>query len=363
VGCSEKHGTYFEYRSSPLSEKVTIDYELSNYDAVQNSFVTSLYSKKIDPKRTALVIIDLWPPKFLDSLTIKYINPLIEEVDSLGMKVIYSPSSGPFNRHLEKIENGIYFFNQDMMDKYLLDNKIENLIYIGFDPLYCVLDKPNGIYSYQARNNEDIDMFALDIGLLSTTKEMKQTALELFKKNNIGVIKSLSMEPRNDSPEKTLEDVFGKTRTFVKPGNHFVVIFEKDSVNDEFNEFKSKLKNSNIEFAEVINGRMTYQHKEIPPHGFVKLLRDAKVNNLYYSGYHINNEILWSDYGLISLYIKHRYNKVPIPRLYFINDLVYTVPSDKLPHEVEKYTIINHYRGMNNIMSSTLLEGVLENEK
>ncbi len=354
--CAEKHGTYFEFFSNPLNDRVSIDYELSSYNEDQKKFVTSTYSKNIDPKRTALVIIDLWPPKFLDSLTIKYINPLIKEVDSLGMKIIYSPSSGPLNRHLEILDDGIFFFNQDMMDKYLLDNNIENLIYVGYDTLYCVLDKPNGIFSYLARNGHEIEMFALDIGLLSSTAEMKTMAIELLKKNRIGFIKNCKIKAPKNFPENTLTDVMAKVQNETKSGSHFAIIFKKDTISQEFNEFKQKLVENNIDYAEVVENKMIYHGQMIPPHKFIRVLRSGQFGNIYYAGYHINNEILWSDFGLITLYIKLRYNKVPLPRLYVLNDLSFAVASDGISPEMEKSTIINHYHGLNNIMSSTLLE-------
>ena len=53
------------------------------------------------------------------------------------------------------IENSVTFFYLDVMDEYIDDNKIENIFYVGFDALYCVIDKPNGIFSFKNRNKKE----------------------------------------------------------------------------------------------------------------------------------------------------------------------------------------------------------------
>lgn len=363
VGCSQEKGKYFEHKSYPFGKEIEIEYEVSNYDSNKKSYITKVEETDIDPNKTALVIIDLWRLQFLDSLTINYINPLVKELDSLGVSIIYSPSNGLLNRHLEKLSHGTYFYNLDMMDKYIRDKGIENLIYVGYDTLYCILDKPNGIFSFQSRNSKDFKMFVMEKGVLSATEEMKKTGIELLKKNDIGVIKTEEINFLPTYHEQTNKNILATTKNGIKSGSHFVVIFKKDSTGSEFKNFEINLEQKSIPYAEVFEGNMTYDGNPLSEYDFVKLLREKAINNIYYTGYHINNEILWSDYGLISMYMRVRYNEVPMPRFYCLNDLTYVTPSDKIAPEIEKATIINHYHGLNNIRSESLLENILETQE
>ena len=358
LGCSEEKGKYFEHTSNPLSNSIKINYTLSKYDEQQDLYIDELNEAKIDPNKTVLVIIDLYRLNYLDPVITGYINPLIHEVDSLGFKVLYAPSGGPQHRQLSIIDNGIHIYNMDMMDKFILDYEIENLVYIGFDALYCVLDKPNGIYSYLSRNEHNVRMFVMEEGIRSYTEEMKKTALELLKKNNIGVINTNALDLSVNYPNKTNADLLALTKEEVPPGKDFVILFKKEEADREFLEFEIDLKKNRVEYAVVTDNQLYYKEKPISSYDFIKLFHKLEVTNLYYAGYYLNNEILWSDYGLISMYIKRRYNAIEVPNLYLINDFCYIAPGQNILPEIEKYTIVNHYRGVNNILSTSFIEGV-----
>ena len=360
LGCSEKKGKYFEYTPYEFSDKIKIEYKLSKFDETKKLYVDELNDEKIDPNKTAFVIIDLWRLNFLDPIVTDYINPLIQEVDSLGMKVLYAPSGGPQHRKLTILKNGVHFYNMDMMDKFILDNEIENLIYIGFDTFYCVLDKPNGIYSYLSRNNYNVKMFVMQDGVRSYTDEMKTTAIELLKKNNVGVIKTDSFNLSVPYPQKTITDLFASTKKDVPPGKDFIILFKNGVLDSNFLEFEAIVERNTIDYAVVSGNQLYFKDEPVSFNNFMKLIHEIEVDNLYYAGYYLNNEILWSDYGLISMYIKKRYNAIKIPNLFFINDLCYIAPGQNIPSEVEKYTIINHYRGIDNILSSTLIKSFSE---
>lgn len=160
-----------------------VEYTLSHYNQIEKKYIDVKHETIIDPHKSALVIIDIWEDKFLDSMTINFINPLINELSRLGMKIIYAPSQNEQNKNLLIIDKGIIFYNHDIMDEYLFDHEIENLFYVGFDSYYCVLDKPNGIFSYRLRDyDKNMKIFLFEEGVTSSTKEMKETTISLLKK-------------------------------------------------------------------------------------------------------------------------------------------------------------------------------------
>jgi len=362
VSCDQEKGEYFEHSTSPFSDKIKIEYTVSEPKRNTEGFVDVSKRTSIDPSKTALVIIDLWRLNYLDSVVVNYINPLVNEMDSLGIKIVYSPSGGPQHRSLDLLENGVHFYKLDMMDKFVSDYEIENLIYIGFDTMYCVLDKPNGIYSFLERNGTEVNVFVMENGMRSSTEEMKLVALELLKKNNVGVIKN-KKELEVRFPKKTKTNVFELTEEEVQKGNSFMVFFEKEEVDVDFQNFKMRVAGMNIPFAVVRDGEMFFEDKALSPFDFLKLHHKLNIDNLYYAGYYLNNEIMWSDYGLISMYIKKRYFEIDIPQRFLVNDLCYINPSDTILPEIEKYTITNHYRGVKNILSATFLKQIEEDAR
>src|SRR5690606_26829437 len=169
----------------------------------------TLHKTKIVPERSALVLIDVWRDEFLDQFVIDHINPLIEEFNTNGAKVIYAPSQMPENENLMVVDEGIHFYDFETMDSYLHENSILNLFYAGFDTFYCVLDKPNGVYNFKMRNKYS-RTFLLERGVLSYTKEMMEASMELLKKNGVGVI------PYSNGvksfPQETITDINAKTK-------------------------------------------------------------------------------------------------------------------------------------------------------
>lgn len=358
LGCGDKKGEHMVYEKEFFENAITIDYTLSEYAEDKAIYVDKIHQLEIDPEKSALVIIDLWQEKIFDSLTVRYINPLINEFNNLGMKIIYAPSTKPQNKNLSIVKDGIYFYDYDLMDKYLIENQIDNLFYTGADTFYCVLDKPNGIFSFGSRNNS-VRQFLLEDGVTSATKEMKQAALELLKKNGVGIVSSNKTIPDFPYEMKTSTDVKAKTKKEIRKRNNFILIFKGKEKNKALEHFEHELNINRIPHAVIKNNRMLHQGNEISPNGFIKLLRDHQIYNLYFSGFHLNNEMLWGDFGLTSLYIKIRYNGVKgLPWPYFITDLSFIAPSENMDPQLEKATIINHYRMAYNIESKTILEGI-----
>src|SRR5690606_29610625 len=244
------------------------------------------------------------------------------------------------------------------MDSYLHENSILNLFYAGFDTFYCVLDKPNGVYNFKMRNKYS-RTFLLERGVLSYTKEMMEASMELLKKNGVGVI------PYSNGvksfPQETITDINAKTKNSApnsKENSFFIFYPSNDELESSIlDNFKLELDNLEVKYGVVEEGTLIVEEQEIAPENFIKFLRDNKVWSLFYAGAHLNNEIIWSEYGVLPMYIKSRYQLVRgIPQPYVINDLVFMAQSASMDKDHEKATILNHYRKIYNITSTTLLD-------
>ena len=73
VGCKMDSDKQLAYQKNVLSNGITIEYILSEYNKEKNLYVDIEKEIEIDPERSALVLIDVWEDSFLDSITIKKI--------------------------------------------------------------------------------------------------------------------------------------------------------------------------------------------------------------------------------------------------------------------------------------------------
>ena len=340
-----------------------VEYILSRYDEIEKKYINVEQEKIIDPHKSALVLIDIWGKyEFMDSMIINFINPLIKKLSGLGMKIIYAPSQNSQNENLLIIDKGVIIYNTDIMDEYLFYHEIENLFYVGFDTYYCVLDKPNGIYSFKLRDHEKkMNIFLVEEGAVGYSQEIKREAISLMKKNNVGIIKYIE-GPYNESfSRKTIEDPNFNMIEEINNGNDFVLIFKNEKLNKSLIEFENELINKNINFGTVIDGKLYYNSQIISSSvEYLDFLKRMEINNLYYSGYYLNNEILWSKFGIIALNIKYKYYQVSGPSYFVINDLSYIIPSEDIKPEIEKIVILNNYWGVGikNIHSDKFLYGL-----
>ena len=169
----------------PVSlNKLKVEYTISNYNPIEKKYIDVKQETILDPRNSALVIIDVWEREFLEPMILNFINPLIKQLSGYGMRIIYAPSQMKQNKKLLIIDEGVTFYHVDIMDSYLFHHKIENLFYVGSDAFYCIIDKPNGIFSYGLRDHDKkVKIFLFEEGVISFTKEMKQTSLSLLKKN------------------------------------------------------------------------------------------------------------------------------------------------------------------------------------
>jgi len=348
---------FYTNYGTPLAHPLPFEYVLSEYDANREIYVDINSSTAVDAEKSALVLIDVWQNEFLDTLVINSINPLIRRFDVMGAKVIYAPSIEPHNENLTILDGSISFYEEEEMDDYLEVHGIQNLFYVGFDTFYCILDKQNGMYSMRTRN-KDLNLYLIDQGVQSYTREMKNTAMELLKKNDVGIVNFPAFDQKMTYPQNTNFDIFAKTKDKIRPGNTFVTLFKNEEKDHELEKFERELVDLDINYAIVSDNRLYYKGRELSKPDYIRLLQDLETSNHYYAGFHLNNEILWSNFGIRSLYIEARYNKVPLPWPYIVNDLAFMVPSEAIDTEIEKATIINHGRIAHNIESRTLINNL-----
>ncbi len=338
-----------------------IRYMLSRYDRNRNRYIDVERGVTVDPRRSALVVIDAWDRDYLDSMIVNFINPLIKELSELGVKVIYAPSQNQQSDRLLVTRESVTLTHSEIMDDYLMYHEIENLFYVGYDTYHCLSDKPNGIFSYRLRNGDRAHrVFVFEKGVASQTREMKEVAISLLKKHDVGVIMSECDVFTEIFPETTKVDVFATTVCQIDSGNNFVLIFKKDELDEDLSQFEQYLRENGVDFGVVQNGELIYKDRTIIDiYKLMQLLKWLEVRNIFYCGYHLNREILWSEFGVTPLYIKKRYFGIAeLPVTYIINDLSYLIPSCSIDPMIEKAVVINHYRDIKNILSTTLVIGL-----
>ncbi|MEM5565631.1 hypothetical protein WNY78_10970 [Psychroserpens sp. AS72] len=358
--CANGFSQKVEYGNSTFDKnKVNLEYVVSKYDGNQEAYIDEIKQKKLNPKNCAIVLIDVWDMDFLKPMVNEFLNPVIKDLSSIGFNIIYAPSQEKQHKDLLQVENGITFYNDDIMDSYIEKNDIKHIFYLGFDALYCVIDKPNGLFAFKNRNsNKNLNYYAFDKGLSSYSIGMRAAALRLFKKNDIGVIVTDKVNFNNYNSDKINKHLRSKTVKKLPAGKNLVLIFKNDKVNDTLNNFEANLKKANINYLTVSDNKLYTKDKVLTNDSeFLDLLIKQEIDNIYYAGYYLNNEILWSEFGVTNLYIHKRYMGIKeLPKIFFVNDLVYIAKTLKSDSIIEKFIILNHYRGIKNIFSKQLIK-------
>ena len=63
----------------------------------------NLHATKLTQDNTAIIVIDVWDDKLLDSYVKESLNPFLEEAKKEGYLLINAPSQGKLNKNLNKI--------------------------------------------------------------------------------------------------------------------------------------------------------------------------------------------------------------------------------------------------------------------
>jgi len=323
---------------------------------IDSKFEVLYKNLEIRPENSAIVVIDIWEDKFLDDFVKFKVNHFIKKMANKGFTIIYSPSQNKMNKHLVKV-NGYTLYNLDSMSPILEKKKIKNIFYIGFDTLLCVFDKPNGVFHFK-NNNHKYNIFMIQDLLVSYTKDMKDFALNILMKNGYNIINSEELyKIFKESNNKDLIFKYPKTTNyhltnqFLSGVNPLVLIYGK------MDNLKSKLKKDNIRYLEVIDNKIILDNKKIiiDTITFVDYLIQNNITDLIYSGYYINQNILYGKFGILQLYIKERYKRIKLPKRFILRNFNYVNFSSNMTAETERAVIVNHYRNINLINLDTII--------
>jgi nicotinamidase-related amidase len=348
---------------------------------------------KIDPKKTALMVIDLWDGvNFLEDI-IKYkINPLLALARKNKITVIHAVSDSPPNykaHHDLSIEpEDIFIYGYDLADGYLYRQGIDTLLYVGFDALLCVLDKPNGIFNILSRNPNFKTILIRD-AVISENEEMKITAINLVE-SQLGC--SLTTEDLFNYFQVTPpEEIFHPIKTsfttsfnlaesdepLLASETALVVVGLNNDIRNSYwqgeieNLIQTKIvpilkvareKNLTIIYAPGYDKEMSTEIKPLENESvvtsekkFMQIIIENHLKNLLYVGYGLNGEILFGPAGITRMYMQSRYKKNPTVAYYLIKDAVLTFETPETKdNEIIKNTLLKYYREMNLISSEKL---------
>ena len=345
----------------------------------------------IDPKKTAIIIIDLWNKKYLDKFANHKIIPLIELARRKNIVIVHAPSHNYKNIHhsIKVHPEDIVIKNYRDGNKELSSRNIDTLLYVGYDALSCVLDKPLGIFHTHLRNKNFKTILIRD-GIMSKTYEMGQLATNIVE-TNFGcsvTIKDIYNYFKENPPQKIHYDVaFPKTSSFdldnrklaFKSSETAIVIvnfFDKSDNKEIEKNAKNKIipliehaRSNNIPtiytiFSKNDSGTYKFQlneYKISSEKEFVDILKKKQIKKLLYAGHFLNRGMLFGPAGISRLYIQKRYEfknfLIPkLPDYYVISDasLAFETPETS-PNQTFKKTLLKYYRDIKAITSENII--------
>jgi hypothetical protein len=72
------NGQVFKTEKVKQNANIEFEFTVSQFNELSGKYIDLIKSQKIDPKKSVLVLIDVWDLEFLDSMIITTINPLIK---------------------------------------------------------------------------------------------------------------------------------------------------------------------------------------------------------------------------------------------------------------------------------------------
>ena len=142
-------------------------------------------SIEINPKKTAIIVIDLWNENALTQLILERINPLLKAARQKGVLIIHAPSQRYEDIHpdLDMHADDLLISGYDDFGQELYKRQIDTLLYAGFDTLFCVLDKPLGaINNYINHIGKNFKYILIRDGTSSECYETQVLGINIFEK-------------------------------------------------------------------------------------------------------------------------------------------------------------------------------------
>jgi hypothetical protein len=346
-----------------------------------NSFID------INPKKTALVLIDLWNSQELTDLVCNKINPIIKIAREKGVLIIHSPSQDYENIHhdLDIHPNDLLITGYDDFGRELINKEIDTLLYAGFDTLFCVLDKPLGAinnyfrtfegsgYRYilirDSTSSECKETYDLGINLFEKLFRLTTTVLDICNFFNVrlsNVSTSTDIAFTSCSNKKNI--IKSNRVSSIYTDNSAIVLFDDNRSEIDLSEILNWGKHSGIKIIQCLvnSNSKKYQSIEYIPSEkkFIQFIRNHRINNLFYLGGGLDDEMIFGHCGIMRLYIQKRYKNNPMPDCYIVEDCSW-ISTKPLSTSVDiiKKTLIERYRDVQGICTLDLMRSMKKGNK
>lgn len=296
--------------------------------------------KNLPAHNTAIVVIDVWDKTNFNNYVTKSLNPFLEKAKEGGYLLINAPSQGRVNQNLTKVFD-YTIYNFEPIFPILKQNKIENIVYVGYDKIFCVLDKPAG--AFHLKNlGFDYDMYVLGSLSVSSMREFDELSTYFFNELGVTNISTNDLVGADFSYNGEYWKKFNEQPNIKKLSGKkpLIILF-----NNEKGEHKNLLSKYDIPTLEV-----TASKSEFDKYSLMQYIKRNNISDIIYAGYYADSSILFHELGALNIYIKNKYydrNSInsEMPRVFLLEDLFFS-KNDMLDPKETMSLLSNHYRGI-----------------
>ena len=329
---------------------------------------------EINPKKTAIILIDLWNESVLTKLILERINPLLKAARQKGVLIIHAPSQRYEDMHpdLDINTDDLLISGYDDFGQELCKRQINTLLYAGFDTLFCVLDKPlgaiNNHISYTGKNFKYIlirdgtssgyyETQALGVNIFEKLFGLTTTVLELLDFFHAIPIDYTYQEVNTLSHgnEVGIPDRVNN----IYSGNSLIVLFNSNDNKADLFSVLQWAKNQGILAVQVLIDKEAIKYKDVScvqsEKQFLTFIRNNNIHDLFYAGGGLDEEMIHGICGIMRLYIQKRYRNNPTPNCHIIRDYSWiTTQPLSASYNVIRDTLVERYRGVKGISFAQL---------
>ena len=329
-------------------------------------------------------MIDLWNREHINPLIENKIIPLLQLARKMGITIIHSPSNKYNEIHSEiaiSPEDILITGYDDLGDELELRG-IKTLLYAGQDLLKCVLDKPVGIINNHIKNKSKYQYILIEDGVISDFYETYSLGINIFEKafglctNVSEIFEAFNTEPPNIIKKDIALPRFSTSTHKLHHwgGSHSLHNIYSDEIAlvligpsvGTHKEYKldnviNWSRQMNIPVVQTPISKAYKEYKDLDlvksEKEFIKFVKVNNIQNLFYLGSSMDEEMIWGNTGLIRVYIQDKFNYNRMPNCYIIKD--YSWVSSKsliLSSNVVKSTLLRGYAGSKAISFDELKE-------
>jgi hypothetical protein len=299
-----------------------------------------LKSKNLSTQDTAIVVIDVWDDTNLHNFVTTSLNPFLEKAKEDGYILINAPSQGKANQNLTQVFD-YTIYNFEPIFPILKENLIKNIVYVGYDKILCVLDKPAG--AFHLKNlGFNYNMYVLGSLSVSSMREFDVLSKHFFNELGVTNISTNDLVGVDFSYNVKYWKKFNKKLNIKKlSGNKPLIIL----FNNEKGEHNNLLSRYNIPILEV-----TESQSDFNTYRLMQFIKTKNISDIIYAGYYADSSILFHELGVLNIYIKKKYYdrnsiNLEMPRVFLLEDLFFSKNHILDPKETMSL-LSNHYRGI-----------------